>query len=120
VLDLFSNRLRLAPRSEDEHHELVTIYKSCDNNGDGLLEVEEFQDFVQRARRTLLMLRREEEMTIAKAFQLEPSMIVEFRVDLPLLWQIFSRYDYMGTTRYQRRMLKRSYWIWALLQKMPR
>jgi len=96
VLDLFSNRLRLAPRSEDEHHELVTIYKSCDNNGDGLLEVEEFQDFVQRARRTLLMLRREEEMTIAKAFQLEPSMIVEFRVDLPLLWQIFSRYDYSG------------------------
>jgi hypothetical protein len=41
-----------------------------------------------------MMLRREEELVIAKAFlSEEPGIVAEFRMDLPQLWAIFNRYD---------------------------
>merc|ERR1711879_171147 len=40
----------------------------------------------------ILTSRREHEMRIVKAFQLERSLVDEFRADLPMLWETFTRY----------------------------
>jgi len=99
---ILTKRLGLGPRSEDETIELNNIFNTCDFSSDGSLCFEEFEEFVQRARAKLLMMRRDEEQTIAKAFQLDNSVVFEFRMDLPLLWDIFNRYDHKSQARIAR------------------
>lgn len=72
---------------------MVSMFHYCDHDYDGQHNFEEFQEFVQRSRAKLMTMRREEEITIAKAFLLPPDVVAEFRMDLPLLWEIFNRYD---------------------------
>jgi len=50
----------------------------------------------------MMMLRREEELTIAKAFVLHPDIVTEFRMDLPQLWAVFGRYDRRGQSMVSR------------------
>lgn len=92
VWDMLEHNLGLAPRTEDERIWITTTFQQCDGDGDGQVDFEEFQDFVQRIRAKLLMTRREMERTIGKAFHLDPDTVAEFRSELPLLWDIFTRY----------------------------
>jgi len=96
VLWLLDKRLNMMPRTAEERHEVLTIFQACDDDGDGQLFFEQFQDFVQRARAKLIMMRREEELNISKAFSLPQESVAEFRIDLPQLWAIFTRYDRTG------------------------
>jgi len=83
----------MPPRCEDEEAEVMNIFTALDSDGDGHLDYEETQQFVQRVRARFFVMRREEEMTIAKAFHLSNEAVLEFRMDLPFLWEIFNRYD---------------------------
>jgi len=93
VFVLLDKRLHMMPRTDDEKREIVSNFHTSDRDGSGSIGFDEFQDFVQRSRAKLMMMRREEELTIAKAFQLQPEIVAEFRMDLPQLWAIFNRYD---------------------------
>jgi len=99
VLRMLDVRLGLAARTDDERHELQAIFNQCDADADGEVNFEEFQNFVQLARAKIMMIRRKEELTIAKAFQLNSDLINEFRMDLPVLWELFNRYDLEGKSR---------------------
>jgi len=85
--------LALTPRNEDERDGVMMIFRSCSETSDGFLKFEEFQYFVQRVKEKILTSRREHEMEIAKFFQLERSLVNEFRSDLPKFWETFHRYD---------------------------
>jgi len=92
--DLMESKLGMKTHNEEEEAEMVAIFKSCDGDADAALTFEEFQEFIQRLRAKLLMMRREREMTIAKAFQLNKTLVKEFTSDLPRLWDMFQRYDH--------------------------
>jgi len=102
VMDILARRLHMIPRTPDEIHEVSAIFQTCDVNGDNNLGFEEFQEFIQKARAKMMMLRREEELTIAKAFVLHPDIVTEFRMDLPQLWAVFGRYDRRGQSMVSR------------------
>jgi len=93
VFTVFDKHLHMTPRTDDERIEVQAIFRTCDADDDGEINFEEFQDFVQRSRAKLMMMRREQELEIAKAFHLSPEAISEFRMDLPHLETLFLRYD---------------------------
>ncbi|CAE8641720.1 unnamed protein product, partial [Polarella glacialis] len=92
IIHILEHKLGLKPHSMDETMEVAAIFGQCDGDGDGLVNLDEFQTFVQRARARLLTMRREEEMNIAKSFDLDGETMREFRADLPMLWAIYQRY----------------------------
>jgi len=96
TLDIMEIKLGLVVHNDEERSEVQVIFDNCDKNGDGAVVFEEFQEFIQRARARLLMMRRDREMTIAKAFQLNKGLVKEFTTDLPKLWDLFQRYDHKG------------------------
>lgn len=97
VMELLGKALCLAPRNDDEDFEVKKIFASCDEDGDGSVGFEEFQEFVQRVRMKILTLRREEEMHIAKAYKLDDYLVDEFQMDLPFMWRVFCLYDHRKT-----------------------
>eukprot|EP00927_Polykrikos_kofoidii_P061024 TRINITY_DN55914_c0_g1_i1.p1 TRINITY_DN55914_c0_g1~~TRINITY_DN55914_c0_g1_i1.p1 ORF type:complete len:791 (+),score=150.38 TRINITY_DN55914_c0_g1_i1:55-2373(+) len=99
VMDILSRRMGLAPQTEDETHEVRNIFAHADADGDGQLNFEECQECVQRMRSKLMIMRREEAMMLAKAFQLRQDMLMEFVDDLPSFWEIFNQYDH-GSRRF--------------------
>lgn len=92
VVSIMESKMMPAPRSQEEHFELQTIFGQCDADSDSFLNFEEFQVFMQKATTRILTLRRKEEMTIAKNFQLGDDILIECRADLPIFWEIFKRY----------------------------
>jgi Ca2+-binding EF-hand superfamily protein len=105
VLRLLEKRLHLTLNTPEERAEVMAIFNSCDSDSDGQIDFEEFQEFAQRARAKLMTMRRQEELTIAKAFHLPPEIVNEFRMDLPQLWAIFNRYDRKGQSTVSRTQL---------------
>lgn len=93
VFTVFDKHLNMTPKTDDERVEVQAIFRTCDADDDGEVNFKEFQEFVQRARAKLMMMRREQELEIAKAFQLHADAIAEFRMDLPQLVELFIRYD---------------------------
>ncbi|CAJ1345426.1 unnamed protein product [Effrenium voratum] len=88
------NKLGFYLRSPEETSEATNIFTQCDADGDGSMNLDEFQTFVQKVRAKLLTLRRREEVLIAKKFDLEPELMHEFRASLPFLWKVFERYSF--------------------------
>jgi len=94
VMMLLETKLGLFLRSAEESSEALNVLIQCDSEAKGALSLEEFQLFVQKVRAKLLTLRRREEVSIAKKFQLEPEIVSEFRSSLPFLWKVFERYSF--------------------------
>lgn len=92
VVSIMKTKHLAAPRSQDEHFEVQAIFAQCDADFDSHLNFEEFQIFMQKATSKLLILRRKEEMIIAKNFQLGENILKECRADLPNFWEIYRRY----------------------------
>lgn len=79
-------------QNPEESAEVTAIFNQCDTDGDGLVALEEFQLFVQKATTKLLSFRRQEEMRIARSFKLDAELVQEFRSDLPMFWQLYTRF----------------------------
>ncbi|CAJ1401396.1 unnamed protein product [Effrenium voratum] len=94
IMNLLENKLGFYLRSPEETSEATNIFTQCDADGDGSMNLDEFQTFVQKVRAKLLTLRRREEVLIAKKFDLEPELMHEFRASLPFLWKVFERYSF--------------------------
>lgn len=94
VMTLLETKLGLFLRSAEESSEALNVLTQCDSEAKGALNLEEFQLFVQKVRAKLLTLRRREEVSVAKKFQLEPEIVSEFRSSLPFLWKVFERYSF--------------------------
>eukprot|EP00747_Dinoflagellata_sp_TGD_P104066 gnl/TRDRNA2_/TRDRNA2_169154_c1_seq1.p1 gnl/TRDRNA2_/TRDRNA2_169154_c1~~gnl/TRDRNA2_/TRDRNA2_169154_c1_seq1.p1 ORF type:complete len:770 (+),score=131.17 gnl/TRDRNA2_/TRDRNA2_169154_c1_seq1:133-2310(+) len=93
VMELMSH-LGFRQRTPEEGQEIEAIFNQCADPESGHVSFEEFQELVQRTRGKLAMMRREEELTIAKAFHLDTDMFQDFRADLPMLFEVFTRYDH--------------------------
>eukprot|EP00931_Biecheleriopsis_adriatica_P049452 TRINITY_DN28608_c0_g1_i1.p1 TRINITY_DN28608_c0_g1~~TRINITY_DN28608_c0_g1_i1.p1 ORF type:complete len:801 (+),score=156.25 TRINITY_DN28608_c0_g1_i1:136-2538(+) len=96
---ILEHKLGLTPHSQEESNEIGNLFKESDSDSDGFLDLEEFQTFIQKVRSKMLMMRRKEEMTIAKWFDLDPEILHEFRSDLPMLWKVFKQYSFGFTDK---------------------
>lgn len=79
-------------QTQRERDKVTSIFTECDRNGDGKLDFDDFLVCVQRARTTVTMMRREEEITLAKKYHLEPATAREFQLDLVVMHDVFQRF----------------------------